>query len=384
MKHSKKEIKLQIGGDKENTLSPQQKLFNNLTKKIETLTKKIEKDKSILDNCLHEYSKHLPHLQKEQAKAQFEMAKTLAESEKHIKYNQKQYQDLVNCIVWLCNDAFSGMEATEEMKTFYNKWSANTYEEELEEETNSIKEALRDEVKMNFGIDLDLSDLDDSPESMAKLQQRLMEAMQEKMANENNATPPPKKKKSKKQLEKEANEKEEEESKLKSIRSIYVALAKVLHPDTVMDEEDKLKREELMKKVTVAYNNKDIATLLRLELEWVANETNNLESLSEDKLKVYIATLKQQVSELEMENAQLYHHPRFHVISEFLRYNANGALQRIKRKEMELKNYLDVVKDRIKGIRKNYDKPTILKVINEVKESVGEDDILEEFFRMFG
>ena len=51
---------------------------------------------------------------------------------------------------------------------------------------------------------------------------------------------------------------------------------------------------------------------------------------------------------------------------------------------MELKSYVNVVKDRIKGIRKDYDKPTILKVIKEVKESVGEDDFLEEYFRMFG
>ena len=383
MKYSKKEINLQIGIDKNKTLSPNQRLFNNLTKKIETLTKKIEKDKLLLDNCLQEYSKNLPTLQEQYAFKQLEMAKTLAESVKHVKYSKKQYQELTESIITLCNDAFGAVVATEEMKAFYTEWSDTSFEEEAEEQTAQIKQAFSEEIKNSFGVDIDFSDIDDTPEGIAKLQQRLMEAMEKNKEQEAASNHQFKKKKSKKQQEKEAIAKEEEDNKLKSIRSIYVALAKVLHPDTVMDEADKLKREELMKKVTVAYNNKDIATLLRLELEWVANETNNLENLTEDKLKIYIATLKQQVKELEMESYQIQYHPRFEVISEFIGYNLTGALQRIKRKEIELKQCTDYILDRIKGIQKNYNKQTILNVVNDTIESDNIEDLLAELFRPF-
>ena len=383
MKHTTKEIKLQIGADKTNILSPHQRQFNNLTKKIEALTKKIEKDKVLLDNCLQEYSKKLPSLQEEYAMAQFEMAKTLAASAEQIKYSNKQFHDLSDTILELCNDAFCSIIATDEMKAFYNQWSNTSYEEEEEEQNTQIKQALSEELKNNLGVDIDFSDIDDTPEGLAKLQQRIMEAMNNKQTDNNESVNSPKKKKTKKQQEKEAIEKEEEDSKLKSIRSIYVALAKVLHPDTVTEEAEKLIREELMKKVTIAYNNKDIATLLRLELEWVANETNNLENLSEDKLKVYIATLKQQVKELEIESIQIQQHPRFHVISEFIRYNLPGALGKIKSRELALKRSIGTLKNKYTEIQKNYNKIAILKFVEEAKRLNSMEDIFADLFGSF-
>ena len=383
MKQSNTEIKLQIGADKTKTLSSNQRLFNSLTKRIETLTKKIEKDKVILDNCLEEYSKNLPNLMEQYGIAQFEMAKTLAESVKQVKFSKKQYHDLSDTILALCNDAFFAVVPTEEMKAFYTEWSDSSFEEEEEAQATQIKQAFSEEMKNSFGVDIDFSDIDDTPEGMAKLQQRLLEAMEKNKEEEATLHQQFKKKKSKKQLEKEKNAKEEEDSKLKSVRSIYVALAKVLHPDTVMDETDKIRREELMKKVTVAYNNKDIATLLKMEMEWVTNETNNLDSLSDDKLKMYISTLKEQVKELEMESIQMQYHPRFKPINEFVSYDLNGASKRIKRREVEMKQDLKIIKDKILYIGKTNNKQAVLNIVKEIKSSEDNNEFLEELFSTF-
>lgn len=65
-----------------------------------------------------------------------------------------------------------------------------------------------------------------------------------------------KNKKSPKQHDKVAALKHEELSRLKNIRSIYIALAKVLHPDTEADETLKAEKEEIMKKVTSSYEGR--------------------------------------------------------------------------------------------------------------------------------
>ncbi len=110
-------------------------------------------------------------------------------------------------------------------------------------------------------------------------------------------------KKSKKQLDKEQQkillEQEKENLKNKSLKSIYIGLAKLLHPDRYLDEEEKLKNEELMKKVTVAYNNKDIFTLLKLEMEFIKKEEKTIENLPESTLIIYNEFLKEQIIEIE-------------------------------------------------------------------------------------
>ena len=123
--------------------------------------------------------------------------------------------------------------------------------------------------------------------------------------------------------------------------------------------------------------------MLRLELEWVANETNNLENLSEDKLKVYIATLKQQVKELEIESIQIQQHPRFHVISEFIRYNLSGALGKIKSRELALKRSIGTVKNKYTELQKNYNKIAILKFVEEAKRLNSMEDIFADLFGSF-
>ena len=51
-----------------------------------------------------------------------------------------------------------------------------------------------------------------------------------------------------------------------------MSLAKMLHSDLETDETLKLEREELMKKVTAAYQDKDLNTLLKLEIEIIGSK----------------------------------------------------------------------------------------------------------------
>ena len=104
---------------------------------------------------------------------------------------------------------------------------------------------------------------------------------------------------------------ENEEAKNYSIRSVYIALAKVSHPDTETDPDRKAAKEEIMKQVASAYQAHDLMTLLRLELEWVHKEHTHLGSLADHTLDHYISALEDQMAELKKEKTSLAWQARF-------------------------------------------------------------------------
>lgn len=70
---------------------------------------------------------------------------------------------------------------------------------------------------------------------------------------------------SKREIEKEI----QAEKTGKSIRGIYLELVKELHPDKEADETQRLLKEERMKQLTKAYQEKDLASLLRMQINWL-------------------------------------------------------------------------------------------------------------------
>jgi hypothetical protein len=57
----------------------------------------------------------------------------------------------------------------------------------------------------------------------------------------------------------------------RSLRDIFRSLARSLHPDQAREEAERLRRTELMKDLTRAYERGDLARLLELENEWQAS-----------------------------------------------------------------------------------------------------------------
>ncbi|MDI9359100.1 MAG: hypothetical protein QM528_09135 [Phycisphaerales bacterium] len=133
------------------------------------------------------------------------------------------------------------------------------------------------------------------------------------------------KKKTVKQLEKEELQKREEELqkreeeiKNKDLRSIYFTLAKLLHPDIEQDPEKRIVKEEIMKKVSIAYNQKDLYTLLKIEMDWIQDENRSLATVSDDKLKIYSKILSEQLLDLKAERFEIYNDPRLYAIPDYI------------------------------------------------------------------
>jgi NADH dehydrogenase/NADH:ubiquinone oxidoreductase subunit G len=239
-----------------------------------------------------------------------------------------------------------------------------SYKEGLENQMQLSKNMFSSFMEDMFGGALDLDDLDmNDPESMAEYEVK-MKALFEENFKSNSTS----KKKTKKQIEKENQQKAEELAQNKSLRSIYISLTKVLHPDRETDEKLKKEKEEIMKTVTSAYESKDLSALLKLEMEWVFKTKEHLEKLADDKLNVYISVLKDRVSELEQEKFMIYRNPRLQNIAEYVDLKEVAAVGLMKKEELGLRELIEDFKGDISMTLTMKSKSTIIELIDDFHE----------------
>jgi hypothetical protein len=203
----------------------------------------------------------------------------------------------------------------------------------------------------------------------------MRESLHEKFSNQNKKAKP----KSKKQLEKEKKEKEIEEVKNRSIGTIYKQLAKILHPDLEPDEDLKIEKQEYMKQLNVAYKNKDIHTLLKLEMLWINKVENSKGNLTEDKLKIYIEVLKEQVKQLENNEQEILFHPRFQVLHDVV--NFPTQIKVVKMDDVKKKYEYELIQ-----LEKSIANLKSTKFVTEVKKIIKsreEEDLYSNLFDIF-
>ncbi len=344
----KKPVKLdlKISAAKRKKLTKNQQAFNRLTKRIEQIQQAIRKDSVKLETVLKAYNANIPNLQQVISQSRLKLAKTLGETTKKLKFGARQADNVRKVILLLCDEAFAHVEPDQETEVFYNAWSESNYREEVQSQQNAMKRAFAEHAKDAFDMDIDPDSMGDTPEEFARFIRRMRDEF--KSSDNQREEPFSRKYKSKKQLAKEELRQKEEAHQLKSMRSLYLSLAKALHPDTEMDFAEKKRKEELMKKVTAAYADKDLATLLKLEMQWVASETRALDTLPDEKLKLYIASLKEQAAALEDEHASVFYNPRFTPINDFWHLSEQQAIheiQDLKQACIRLNEYINDMTD---------------------------------------
>jgi len=372
---------LKIAPKDPKSLSKNQQLFNKLTKRIETLEVEIISENDKLSQLLVIYGKEINPLQTKVANLRVKLAMALAETVPANKFTKKQVEKIREIIIDQCDGAFTCIEPDPHQEAFYDNWAEIPYQEEQQEQTETSKEMFAEYMSDMYGIDVDMDDFDDSPEGFARLQEKIKEQFEQSQQTYQK----PNHKKSKKQQAREQVLLEEESIKAKNIRSIYIALAKVMHPDTEVNEFLKAEKEEVMKKVTAAYEQKDLPALLKLEIEWVHKTSEHLEKLTDDKLKIYISALRQQAAELELERDSMKFHVRFTKIIDYAHLPLKNALYAIKREKSELKSIFDDLGNIIDLIKKSMTKKQIVEFINTYEIEDDDDfdfdpDFLNSYF----
>jgi hypothetical protein len=326
-------IAVQIKKDKD-VLSPDQTAFNKLTKRIENLQKKIITSTQWADKLNHLYNTTVLPKITALGENKIQLAQLLHQKRTLVKFSNAQNEKLDQTIFDLLDDAFSVVEPDEATTALYNSYSDSSYDEELKEQEKKMREGVEAMMKRKFGVDVDMSHLNEN--NFHEFEQDLFKKVNDAKLKTKE------RKKTKKQLEKEAIEKQKEELKSKSIRSIYLSLTKILHPDTEQDELLRQEKEEVMKRVTVAYENRNMMELLQIEMQWISKHENTLQKLDDSIIKTYILLLKDQVQELESEHTMIFAHPRYDGIRDMVYLKSDRALQKLK---VEERDYIAIVKE---------------------------------------
>ena len=304
-------------------LSKEQQNFNRFVKRIEKLKTQLLCETDKLDQLNRIYSVEVYPNVLEQATLKIQLCHLLHKKRQEIKLSAIQNKKLDALLFDFLDDAFGVVEPDDATKELYSEYSSSNYEEEQLNQQQAMQEELRDMLYNRFGLELDPSLLTGSPD-FDKIEEELKKQWQQKESGKKA------KHKTKKQLAKEELEAQKAALKHKNIRSIYIALAKILHPDTEQNVTLKMEKEEMMKLVTVAYENKDLMQLLQLQTTWITKHDDHFNSLDTTTLNAYIHLLIDQVKELEMELQMLYTNPAYSAIFSFGRQDLKSASREIK------------------------------------------------------
>lgn len=311
--------------------TPAQKKFNQLKTKVKNLQEKQVRTTQELDTSLQFYYAQIRPEQDtllavliERTKASYQFYKAgkgLSKSE--LKSLKKLIVEDINSI----ESMNGGCNTPPEIKEIFSELSGIDYDEMATEKLDFFKESMEARFK-EFGADIDLSGIDmnrpqeevmrDIFRSMGKAAQEFKDSGRE---TEREIREP---KRTKKQQEKELKQQAFVETQKKSISAIYKQLARVLHPDLEQDSQEKVWKEELVKKLTSAYKDNDLYALLSIEMEWVNRSAGQLQAQNDEQFEIYNAILRDQAKTLQADIDMLLMHPKYMPIQRYYDYGFDG------------------------------------------------------------
>lgn len=250
--------------------------IETLKKQLENLTNQINKVKSL-------YSEHVD---KEENNLFITKEKLILKL--YDRYQQKSFtvwekelleEKIINEINFLLERSYQ----SQKLIKIYEEITSLHSENLGDFEKNIINEMAKDHFK-NMGVDFDLEDFDFTSSDFK-------ENFQQKFADNYS-----------KHQEQQKHEKQEEKIKTtdKDFQKLYRNLVKKAHPDLVIDNKDKEQREEWMKKLSLAWEERNYYQLLLLQKE-IDSDTSLEVSLDKNQLKSLLNQLNKEIKSLEVD-----------------------------------------------------------------------------------
>ena len=323
-------------------LSKRQKSFNNLIKQIEKKRKLLASWQTKIPEYHARYAAELDPLIQQLNADKREMVLALDKAYFQERLTQKEKGVLRDIVCSMSLDLIDACGYTD-LKEIYNRHSGGDFDAEVEEEQEMVRLMAEDFL----GISLE-SDGGSIEEMMAHLASKMKDQWdQERKASQRGAASQAKRKKSAASLAKEARLQEEAKNMTQSVREVYKNLASVLHPDLEQDETERRRKTEMMQRVNVLYNNKDLLGLLELQLEIEQIDQTKINRIAEEKLIYYNKILADQNAKLreEIQAAEMSFRFRFRV-SPALKLSPDTLLKRLQKDIKEMKvNIEEINKD---------------------------------------
>jgi hypothetical protein len=334
-------------------LSSQQRTFNSHVKKVETLQRDLARFNAKLGDTLAYYTKEIFPLVREKKMAQKNLLSLFYGFLCKPKFLRPAQKRTLKTLMQNIMNDFLNYETTEpedEMKKIFLAIFGSSYEQAKEEAFEGVKMDMKDMFdEMGVDMELDFLHHNMTEEEMAQYANRMRAEMQSKEEEKKRQAFGNPKRETKRQIK----ERLAKEAQDKSISIIYKGLAKALHPDLEQDQNKKGQKEELMKKVTVAYQKKDLHTLLKLELEILYSEEKGIDKLSNEKIKAYNELLREQIEELQMQIDMLPEHPRYSPLLAFVHEPTDLFTLNLNTKTTELKWSIQGIKESLTALQQD-------------------------------
>ncbi|WP_338848427.1 hypothetical protein V8J88_06040 [Massilia sp. W12] len=281
-------------GSKGKTLNKGQKLFNQLTKKIQKLRTQIKDWEVLLPMYQQHYQekfapKVLAYKDRQQA-----LLRLLDQAYLQQKFSKAEKKFLLQLIHSLLEELLAH-QPNPELKCLYARYHGKNYDVVEEGMQSSLQAMMAEITGQEFTEEVDFR----NPEAFLKMLAEQAQAQKERQADADEQAKSAKP--DKRALQREAAQALAEQQLSQSLREVYRKLAAALHPDRAPDENERKRKTELMSRVNVAYDNKDLLRLLELQWEVEQIDAAAINALDGERLKHFNKILTEQHEELRHE-----------------------------------------------------------------------------------
>ncbi|MNU84551.1 hypothetical protein D3C71_742720 [compost metagenome] len=108
-----------------------------------------------------------------------------------------------------------------------------------------------------------------------------------------------------KQQRQQQKREQAEQMAAQSLKTVYLKIAAMIHPDREQDETKKEEKTELFQQASQAYEKQDLFYLLKLQLQLEQNKGVGAKELSAEQLRFYKLALDAQSQQLESQIADI-------------------------------------------------------------------------------
>lgn len=325
--------------------------FDRLRRKIEGLQHKIQETEKQYEQALQLYHSHLAPKEKQIIDLITQFIVKVREITRDPKALNKRERAALKDLLQDDLDILTSMvfptDLHDEVKSLYKELHNESVEKSLQDGFSDLKNQLCEE---GITQEEDWADLDFG-NSWQDIFKNLGQTIFEKNLHEDqhsNSSPP--KPKTKKELLKEEKARQIEEWKNKGIGAIYKRLAKVLHPDLEQDAEKRIEKDLLMKRLTIAYEQRDLLVLLELESKWLDHLGKDSETSTQEKLTVYNSLLKDQIQDLEDELRLIGLNPRYFELHSYQQKDQEGPFEMVRQIIVDAEDMIQACSKRLKDI----------------------------------
>jgi phage gp37-like protein len=293
-------------------LGPEQKLFNQLLTKIETASASLAELNRLADAHRPDRVAKVTPLVKKNQFLDEKLVLFLASRLQYPKGLSKNQQENIAHIAVqvgqsVLDSGFGSAELEAEVDRLCEEYAAQDEDDDLDLDDDSAQgmRGLQGMIADMLGADFEGADGLDSPEAVMQAAMKKRQAEYEAWSQAQEARRANRKKSNKEKLaEQELLDADS------ALRLIYRKLASALHPDREPDEIERIRKTQLMAQVNAANDNKDLLTLLRLQLEIEQIHPEAIAAMADDKLRSYNRVLKEQFKTIQHELQQLMHRVR--------------------------------------------------------------------------